>query len=491
MAEESNSYKDSLKATSLFGGVQVFNILIGILRSKFAAVLLGTSGMGIMGLYTSTTSLVNAVCSLGISSSAVRNIAEANATGDKDRITKVISVFRKLVWFTGLLGLVLCFVFAPWLSQFSFGNKDFSVGFKILSCTLLFQQLTSGQNTLMQGLHRYAYLAKANVVGNTIGLFVTIPLYYLWGEKAIVPVIVLSGVISMILAYYYSGKLGVKSVPVSFSEIKGEGKNMIVMGIMMSLSNLLALASSYLVRVFISNNGSIDDVGLFNAGFAIVNSYVGMVFTAMATDYYPRLSAVANNASSFSELINNQIEIALLLMAPIIVAFIAFIRPVIILLYSNLFIPIEGMICWAGFAMFFKAVSWAIAYSYPAKGDAKSFFFNESSAIVYQTVLNIFFYKYWGLSGVGISFLIGYFIYMIQVWVVCSHKYNLVIKGSILRILFAQLPMAIVCLVLANVAGPVLKYSVGVIMLVISIYISYIGLDKRIGIWETIKRRLH
>ena len=46
--ENRNSYKQSLKATSLFGGVQIFNILIQIIRSKFAAVLLGPEGMGVM-----------------------------------------------------------------------------------------------------------------------------------------------------------------------------------------------------------------------------------------------------------------------------------------------------------------------------------------------------------------------------------------------------------------------------------------------------------
>lgn len=107
---QDKSYKDSLKATSLFGGVQLYNILIGIIRSKFTALLLGPYGMGITGLYTSATGLINAISGLGIGSSAVKNIAEANASGDQERIVKVISVFRKLVWITGLLGAVFCLV---------------------------------------------------------------------------------------------------------------------------------------------------------------------------------------------------------------------------------------------------------------------------------------------------------------------------------------------------------------------------------------------
>jgi len=39
MKVEPNSYKKIVKATSLFGGVQVFNIIIAKIYSKFIAVL--------------------------------------------------------------------------------------------------------------------------------------------------------------------------------------------------------------------------------------------------------------------------------------------------------------------------------------------------------------------------------------------------------------------------------------------------------------------
>lgn len=107
-AKDNSSYKESLKATSLFGGVQVFNILIGVIRSKFIAILLGPSGMGMYGLFTLTTSLISSFTNCGLGTSAVRNIAEANSTRDQNRIALIISVFRKLVWFTGLIGMSVC-----------------------------------------------------------------------------------------------------------------------------------------------------------------------------------------------------------------------------------------------------------------------------------------------------------------------------------------------------------------------------------------------
>ena len=34
-------------------------------------------------------------------------------------------------------------------------------------------------------------------------------------------------------------------------------------------------------------------MGLYTAGFLILNSYVGIIFNAMGTDYFPRLAAIS------------------------------------------------------------------------------------------------------------------------------------------------------------------------------------------------------
>ena len=158
---DKNSYKESLKATSLFGGVQVYNILIGIIRSKFVAVLLGPVGMGINGLLISATDLIMSLTNLGLGTSAVRDIAEANATKDAGKIALVIRVFRWLVWLTGLLGAVICLLFSPYLSYVTFGNYQYTVAFVILSSSVLFKQLATGQTALLQGMRKYADTAAA------------------------------------------------------------------------------------------------------------------------------------------------------------------------------------------------------------------------------------------------------------------------------------------------------------------------------------------
>ena len=165
-----SSYRSIFKATSLFGGVQVYQILIQIIKSKFVAVLLGPAGVGIMGLYQSGLQLVQQISSMGLANSAVRDVSEANGSNDIQRIAKTVTVVRKLVWITGLLGLIIVACCSPLLSKFSFGNYDYTIPFIILSVTLFLDQLSAGQRVVLQGMRRLKDLAKCTAFGATFGL---------------------------------------------------------------------------------------------------------------------------------------------------------------------------------------------------------------------------------------------------------------------------------------------------------------------------------
>lgn len=479
---QQSSYRQIMKATSIFGGVQVFQIIIQVIRSKFIAVLLGPAGMGIAGLLNSTIGLISGMTNFGLGTSAVKNVSEASATGDEYRVATVIKVLRRLVWITGTLGTVVAIVLSSWLSKITFGNTDYTLAFIWISITLLFKQLTSGQLVILQGLRKIQYLAKANLSGSFLGLIITVPLYYYFGIDAIVPGIIITALISLILSRYFSKKVKIKSVKVSKIRTIAEGKNMLTMGFMISLSGLIALGAAYIVRIFISNKGGVSEVGLYNAGFAIINTYVGLVFTAIGTDYYPRLSAVANNNKLCKETINQQAEIALLILAPILIIFIVFIKWIVIILYSTKFVAVDAMIHWAALGMLFKATSWSIAFVLLAKGASKLFFLNELITNIYILGLNLLGYHYWGLTGLGISFMIGYLLYLIQVFFLSKIKYDFNFSTPFIKIFTIQFALSLSCFIIVKMLDKPYSYIIGVVLIIISCWYSYRELDKRIGV---------
>ena len=129
----SQSYKNIFKTTFLLGFVQIFNILVKVITNKIVSVLLGAEGMGTIGIYNNTIDLLKSGAGLGISQSAVRDISAANSNGDKESFSRIISVTKRIVMFSGLLGIIITIILSPWLSRWVMGSKGHTFVFMCLA----------------------------------------------------------------------------------------------------------------------------------------------------------------------------------------------------------------------------------------------------------------------------------------------------------------------------------------------------------------------
>lgn len=480
-----------MKATSIFGGVQVFNIIISILRSKVMAVLLGPAGIGVLGLFNSTMVLISSLTSFGLGISAVKDIAAANDGEDSLKISKTVAVVKRLVWFTGIFGAILTLVLASWLSEVAFGNKEYKVAFMWLSMTILLKQLSSGQFVILQGLRRLKDLAMANVIGSALGLLVSVPFYYYLGLEGIVPGLILTAIFTFLVAQFYGSKITISKVSISSKELKEKGQGMMMMGFVLSLSGIMVLGESYAIRIFINNIGGVEQVGLYNAGIALISTYVGLLFSAMETDYYPRLSAVANDNDKSNALVNQQAEIALLILSPVLVVFLVFANWVIIILYSSEFLDANVMIYWAFIGMFFKVPAWVVGFVFIAKGKGKLFFWSELFSNVYLLLLNGIGYYYWGLTGLGFSFLISYLLYLLQVYIIANRKYSFKFHLGFIKIFSAQFILAVSCLIVVKSLSAPWIYVIGLPIIILSSWYSFKELDKRLNLRELLQNHFN
>jgi len=85
-------------------------------------LILGTEGMGISGLLNSTTTFISSLTNFGLVTSSVKNISEANSTSNQEKISRVITILRRLVWLTGTLGMVVTLILSPVLSRLTFAT---------------------------------------------------------------------------------------------------------------------------------------------------------------------------------------------------------------------------------------------------------------------------------------------------------------------------------------------------------------------------------
>ena len=122
-----------------------------------------------------------------------------------------------------------------------------------------------------------------------------------------------------------------------------------------------------------------------------------------------------------------------------------------------------------------------MGYIAVAKGDKKVFFIVEGllgNSI--NLVFNIIAYNFWGLKGMGISFLISYAIYFYAILMITKRLYNFEISRKFVKIFVFYLLLWVFALILSLVSGPVWIYSAGAIIFGISIFFTIKELDKRI-----------
>ena len=105
-----HTYGQILKSSVLIGGSSALNLALGIVRVKAIALILGPSGIGLIGLYTSIVTLAQNVAGLGVNNSGVRQIAAAVGTGDTELIARTAAVLRRVSVALGLAGAAVLLV---------------------------------------------------------------------------------------------------------------------------------------------------------------------------------------------------------------------------------------------------------------------------------------------------------------------------------------------------------------------------------------------
>jgi PST family polysaccharide transporter len=486
LSKPKTTYSQIFKSTVLFGGVQIFNILISIIRTKLIAVLIGPFGMGISGLLQTTLNLHSSFSSLGLENSGIKNISQN--ISDTNKTSKSIAILKRLVWIIGIIGALLFLTLSSLLSKLTFGNYSYTTSFAWVSIALFFKQLSVGEMVVLQGMRKLKSLAIVNLLGSSIGLIISVPLYYYLKLQAIVPTIVISSVIFFVFSFYFAKKVKVEKVTILKDDFYSESKELLSFGLMLSLGSLLTLLTSYLLQIYISKYGSLTEVGLYNAGFTLLNSYVGIVFSSMATDYFPRLSAVNSDSNAIQKIVSEQALIAVLIITPIIVLFEVFTPTVVKLLFSDQFTAIVPMIALGILGMLFRAASWSVGYIILAKGDSKVFVKNALFFNGLFFILHCFGYSFFGMKGLGMAFMVYYFCHYIVLKFLVKNRYQFKFNVEFYKVFSISIVLCGLAYLLNYLPTNIFKYTLFAVVIVVSVMYSLIEINKKLNLKELMNK---
>ena len=463
-----NQYCSILKATSIFGGTQFIQILVGLVRSKFVALLIGTVGMGLNSIYTTSLWVFITIFGMGVNMSVVKDLSKAYEQNDRQRYANVTIAFRRLLFVLSMAGTLVVMLFSPLLSRWSFGDSEHVLSFCALSFLLFFTLLSQGNTAVLVSSRCIKSVAVCSLVGSIVSLLVAVPFFYFMRLEGVVPGIVFSAMGNYLVTYVFARKVDIAKTTQSIKEWWSISYPLMTLGFAMVISSLLSSLVNYLINLSISRIGSLSDLGLYGAGFAITIQTLTMVFASMGSDYFPRLSGVMNDKVRMNQTMNEQSEVVLLLSVPLLSVFMLVSPLVVRLLLSEEFLPVTAFIRVLCLGMLLRAASYALGYASFAKGDRKVYLLLEG---VYGNLSNLVFsvsmYYWWGLTGLAWSFVVNYIIYYIVVRTVDNRRYGYEASNGLNLLILISVISIVLLLGLSFVLPRLWYYVIGGVVTVI------------------------
>lgn len=469
------TYRKIFKSTALIGGTQVITILVGIIRTKVLAILLGPTGVGLVGLYQATTDLIGIAVGFGIPRSGVRQIAVANGTEDEEKIALSSITLRRLTLGTGLLGMLVILLFCNPLSKITFGNYQYGWGIAIVSLVVLFNGIATGQMALLQGMRKLKDMAKCQILGALFGTIMSVLIVYAWGERAIVWFLVAISAFGVLTTWWYSRKLPIKTSQISTRHMIVEARVLVKTGFAFMVSGLVNTGVLYLTRVLVARELEMSAVGLYSAAITLSSIYVNIILQAMTSDYYPRLAAVAHDNKAVNRMVNEQTEMGLLMAIPGILAMITMAPWILNLFYSQEFSSATNVIRWLLLGVSLQVVSWPMGVILPAKGLSRMMIVAELLKGFVQVISLIVCIDAWGLEGTGISFVITWVVYTLLILLITykntgfcwSSKSQLIIGTACIVVTITFLSVLLFPLITGMIVGLVVTAIIFTVSLLI------------------------
>ena len=408
-----HSYRQILRSTSIVGGASVINILIGLLRTKAAALLLGPAGVGLIGLFQTMMATGASVAGLGVGNVGTRQIAQAAATGGQEAVAETR---RSLFWLTLLLAALGAWVF--WLlreplAQRVLGDRAQTSDVAWLALGLALTVASASQSALLNGMRRIGDLARVSVLSGVVSTAVAIAAVAWWGSRGILAFVLAAPAASFLLGHWYVARLDrPRAPPLSLRVLAGQWRVMVALGAAFMVSGLVANLGQLVARTLIQRELGPEALGHFQAAWLISMTYLGFVLGAMGTDYYPRLTAAIREPEAVNRLVNQQTEVALLLAGPAFLAMLALAPWIIDLLYTRDFHEATAILRWQVLGDVLKVASWPLGFVILAAGDGRTYMASESMAIGAFVLLVALGLPIWGIVSTGAAFLGMYVIYL-------------------------------------------------------------------------------
>ena len=360
------SHREVFRSSAIIGGSSTINVIVSIVKVKVLAVLLGPAGIGLMGLYLNIMGVAATLAGCGIVSSGVRQVASSADDAE------TLSIVRRALWLgnlvLGISGMAALWLLREPVAQWVFGESVHTAEVGWLGVGVLLTLIAGSQTALLQGLRRINDLARVSILSALVAAAAGILAVYFLGEDGVLWFVLTAPAVNFVVASYYAARLPRPLTANDHGAIRQQWTAMLRLGIPLMSASLVTVVTQLVVRSIVLRDLGLEASGYFQAAWIISMTYVAFLLNAMVMDFYPRLTMAIGDRKDAGRLVNEQVEMALLLGGPVLIAMITLAPWVIELLYAQSFGPAAELLRWQVLGDILKLASVPMVFIFLATG---------------------------------------------------------------------------------------------------------------------------
>lgn len=447
---EQNKYILMLKISL----VSVINTVLSIVRNKVFAIILGVTGLGIIGQLTNFNMFITYFISIGIPLGITKYISEWKAEDNDEAIYSLLrSSLIILFIFASFISSVLI-IFRNSISYFLWGTETYNYLLIYLSLSFPFFVTTVVIDAYIRGIKRYNVFTMIAVINSIFSGFIFIYFAYQYSEKGVGLAFFISSVSSLLItliicAYYkvfeFSKVFNFKKIHLSvLTSVVKLGIASLVIG----ASNQFALLY---IRSEIIKDYGLDYNGYYQSIISISSSYFAIFSMIYGVHSLPLLSE-KKSLNLFNEELNSTLFIVILLIVPIISLLFSFKNIIIPLLFSKDFSNASDFLLLFLFGDFFRVLSQSLVLALIAKSKIKLWLLVELVTYVSMMLVFIIFNSYlkYGPSSFSLAYFISYIISLsLNLYIIITKSYFSFTK-KIIKAFITSLLVLLLMLIYTN-----------------------------------------
>jgi O-antigen/teichoic acid export membrane protein len=408
----------------------MLTIVAGIASAKIAALLVGPSGVGLVGMVQGAAAVAAAAIELGMATAIVRIYgADIAETGDNHdwlmQLTRV--ALRLMSWLAGGV-MAVSVALGPWLAGLVLGDGRRAYEFTIAAATGVAVSFTTLHTSVLVAAHQVKSVVTVAVRVAFVSPVVTFAVVGAFGEAGVAPAALVSSCVVLgITVVTARRRLAQRASEQAHADRRGTRRRLVSDGVPVCLSAVTGSVALVLVPLAVRHLLGDDAVGFYRAAAVISLGYTAAISAAVNQDFLPRASRVASSPAAVTDLALAQVRLVTFVLVPVLAATSALLPAIVRVLYRRDFAPTVDVLEWQLVGDVLRMISSVLAASlFVLRGGAWRLG-TELAGLLLLVVLSTVGAWLDGLSGLGGGFVATYLLYAA---ILCAALASSGIRGS-------------------------------------------------------------